>query len=56
VITAGICDYRNGAQASFCAAAIQQTEASQWVIFDIFGNLVDVRFTPDRDRNCVEAK
>jgi hypothetical protein len=34
-----------------CTTAIDPAEMSLWVIFDIFGDLVDVRFTPNSDRD-----
>jgi len=39
-----------GFRGSNCAAAIQQTKWSKWVIFNRFGDLADVRFTHNSDR------
>jgi hypothetical protein len=50
-ITAGIYDWRNGAQAPFCGAAIRQPEVSKWVISVIFDALADVGYPPNRDRD-----
>ena len=50
IITAGICDLRNGVQRSFCAAAIQRTERWLWVNRVILGAPADVGFAPHSDR------
>jgi hypothetical protein len=47
LITAGICDWRNGFQGSVCTAAILNRRCPLWVMSGHSTKSVNVRFTPE---------